>query len=228
MIYNILRLASVVAIFLISEANSVPVWGQQSDSMTFEAVPPIKPTEIFGNAWSIYASGKIESSTPQKLNDLIKKLNISDSSFFFLNSPGGSVFASMEIGKIIRAHNFSSYVGSKGAEEPDLFNGSRLIGGKRYKHNPGVCFSACTLSFLGGAFRYFSDSDGMYGVHRFFASPGGTLDSDSAQIVSASILQYIRDMGVDQKFFSEMVKGGREDMIMLRASQLNCNYPPPF
>jgi hypothetical protein len=196
------------------------VGAQISDNMKFEAVPPMKPLEIFGNAWSIYASGIIDRDAPTRLKNLIDKNNISDVSLMFFDSRGGDTFASIEIGRIIRSHKFATYIGKKGEEENDSFHGSPIIGGKRYKHAPGVCFSACALSFLGGEFRYFSDSNGLYGVHRFFAAPGGTLDSDFAQLVSASELQYIRDMGIDQRFFNEIVKAGKEEINILSAKQL--------
>src|SRR5262249_50812691 len=72
--------------------------------------------------------------------------------------------------------------------------------------------------FLGGTFR-FVDGRSKYGVHRFYSEQSG-LDSDSAQVVSAVIVQYIRDMGVDPALFNEMIKAGGTEINILPSPKL--------
>lgn len=91
-------------------------------------------------------------------------------------------------------------------------------GGKSYKTQPGACESACALAFLGGSFRYISNGS-IYGVHRFFATTGA-FDGDSAQIVSAAVQQYIRDMGVAPELFAEMTQAGKDRMNYLPENRL--------
>ncbi|WP_338828779.1 hypothetical protein [Bradyrhizobium sp. 27S5] len=73
--------------------------------------------------------------------------------------------------------------------------------------------SCCVTKAVGG-YRYIS-KDSNYGVHRFFSDQKSDQDSDIAQIVSASIVQYVRDMGVDPKFLSEMTKAGKTEVNII-------------
>ena len=65
----------------------------------------------------------------------------------WINSPGGNLFAGMQLGRIIRAHGASTHI----------INSDTLL--------PGECYSACALTFLGGVYR-FNDNGARYGVHR--------------------------------------------------------------
>jgi hypothetical protein len=53
-----------------------------------------------------------------------------------------------------------------------------------------------------------------YGVHRF-SSTTGNHDSDTAQIVSASMVQYIREMEVDTALFDAMTLVGKNEIKIL-------------
>ncbi len=214
----------IIAIFFNALAilPTFPAQAQMPERMIFEPVPPLKPVEVFGSAWHIYAYGVIDEGAPDRLSQIIKDHSIPDDSIVFLNSLGGNLFAGMRLGRIFREHHFNSYIEGQGDEDrnDDLrsLNAVPGWGGKAYKSKPGVCVSACALAFLGGAFRYLSK--GTYGVHRFFASPEANLNSDSAQIISAAVLQYIRDMGVDGALFNEMTKSGKDEMTYLPESRL--------
>lgn len=177
---------------------------EPSITMLFDANPPMQPTEILGTAWWIYADGVINSGAPQRFAKLMETKRIPDASLMFLNSPGGSLFAGMELGRLIRRYRLQTYVGAKG-EGP-------------YKSKSGICLSACALTFLGGSFRYLSQ--GAYGVHRFYSMTTGALGSDEAQIVSAAVIQYIRDMGVDPTLFTEMTQAGKDEMHVIPESKL--------
>ena len=174
--------------------------------MQFDLVPPMEPAAMFGTAWTIYAQGLIDDDAPKRLDDMIKKNGIPGRSDIFLSSPGGSLFAGMKLGRLIRDYRLRSYVGAKNDDPSSSAKSS-------------ICLSACALTFLGGSFR-FVGAGSIYGVHRFYATEKGDLDGDTAQIVSAAVLQYIRDMGADPQLFTEMTQSGPDEMHILTDARM--------
>jgi hypothetical protein len=148
------------------------------DAMTFKAEAP-DPTlvPVIGTAWTIYAQGTIDEEAARRLERLLGTKNIPNGSSLFLDSPGGSVAAAMELGRIVRTRGFNTYVGK------------RSVSTER-SSEPGECLSACTLAFLGGRFRYLRDKSN-YGVHRFHSTAAMADPLAIGQIGSAVILQYI-------------------------------------
>ena len=59
-----------------------------------------------------------------------------------------------------------------------------------------------------------------YGVHRFYGFGSNEIGIDAAQIVSAAVLQYTRDMGVDSQIFVEMTKAGRDEIHILDQARM--------
>lgn len=123
-----------------------------------------------------------------------------------ISSPGGSLMAGMRLGQVFRASGFDTEVG-----EPDPT--------EKTAARAGQCFSACTLAFLGGRWR-FVRSGSLYGVHRFYFTKSTGQDADVAQMVSAAIIQFIRDMGVDPELFSDMTAFGRDDITLIPDKEL--------
>jgi hypothetical protein len=174
--------------------------------MQFRGRPPSAPIEVFGNAWTIFADGIIDADSGARLKQFIQDKNIPRKSMLILNSPGGSLIGGMELGRAIRDAGLITDVG-------------RSVGDTTKPMVAGECYSACTLAFLGGEFRYLSE-DSRYGVHRFYSQTKSDQDSDVAQIVSASVVQYTRDMGVDTAFLSEMTKAGRTEINFISRDDL--------
>lgn len=172
--------------------------------MTFEGQPPPKPAGIFGTAWTIYANGEIDDDVAERFRGFLKQHRIPKGSSLVLNSPGGDILASMELGRLIREHALTVHIGTR--------DSTRIM-------NPGFCLSACALAYLGGRFRFIADNS-AYGVHRFYRVGDGAQNDDEAQILSAAIVAYIREMGADPALFSEMVAAGSDDMNMLKEAKL--------
>ena len=172
--------------------------------MTFEGQPPPRPSGIFGTAWTIFADGDIDEDVAERFRDFLKRNKIPRGSSIVLNSPGGDILASMEFGRLIREHGLTAYIGTKDT--------LRIM-------NPGFCLSACALAYLGGKFRFIT-ADSVYGVHRFYRTDDTAQSDDEAQILSAAIAAYIREMGVDPALFSEMTKAGSDDMNILKGEKL--------
>ncbi len=186
-----------------------------ASSMSVRAEPPVFVKLLNQNtAWNIFLEGEIDSGAPARVAEALKKAG-SDGADVYINSPGGNLLAGIQIGQLIRKAGANTRIGSI---EPDP---SEIITGKLgIKYLPGYCMSACSLAFLGGVYRYANEGS-KYGVHRF--SSGAlpeTNDLDVAQVISAAVSAYIREMGVDTALFELMVQKGKDDIRILSATEL--------
>ncbi|MCK1745917.1 hypothetical protein IVA80_35430 [Bradyrhizobium sp. 139] len=180
-----------------------------AERMRFDGRPP-DPKLIFlaGNAWTIYASGPIDAEAGKRLEAYLAANRVPMQSHFYFDSPGGSLLAGMELGRVIRKHELRTNVG---AARVDNLTG--------HSAGPGGCFSSCALAFLGGKFR-FLNKDARYGVHRFsFKTPVASA-VDVAQVASAAIVQYLRDMDVDTGLFTLASSVGESEIFEPTQSQL--------
>ena len=90
--------------------------------------------------------------------------------------------------------------------------------------NSGECYSACALAFLGGERRHVT-SGSTYGVHQFaLRDPGAVPDPATGlamgQVISADVVRYIRDMGVDERLFSEMTAARPHEINVIAPARL--------
>ena len=177
----------------------------ESETMRFYGYPPRLPEEFVGNAWYIYATGVIDDGAAKRLKSFLEKNDVPPNSLIYFNSIGGSLLEGIKIGQIIREAGLFSYVGR--------------IDGPKIQSAPGQCLSACALAFLGGKFRWIN-STSSYGVHRFRFASKESEDVDVTQMLSAIIIQYIRDMGADPKLYSEMSAAGSDTISILTENQL--------
>jgi hypothetical protein len=179
-----------------------------SDTMKFELRPPNRlVAAITGDsAWTIYAVGTIDEQAPARLQDLIKKNAIPSHSTVDLSSLGGNLIAGMKLGQIFRRSEFDTEI-------------ARADPADKVSSLPGQCFSACSLAFLGGRWRYIKDGS-AYGVHRFYFTKSTAREGDIAQMMSAVVIQYIRDMGADPDLFTEMTAAGRDNIILIPRAEL--------
>lgn len=148
---------------------------------------------IVGLRHFIAASGEIDVTAPQRFEAFLNEKRIQNkSAYVYLDSPGGSVLAGLEIGRIIRKFELSTGIGK--------------ITGQNYEKfeiEDGGCYSACTFAYVGGVFR-FIDKRSEFGLHRFTTS----LDLETAdaltlsQLTSARIITFLEDMGVSSDLFS--------------------------
>jgi hypothetical protein len=180
----------------------------QPNQMQFRAYPPKPDMQMMmgEHAWAIYATGEIDGEAGKRLEMLIANKRIPLASRLFLNSPGGSLLGGMALGRVIRAHLLQTFIGQiHEAGTPGI--------------EPGYCYSACALAFLGGEYRYLPDGS-VYGVHRFFWQGHTSADADVAQIVSAAVVEYIKTMGVDTKLFALASQAGSSEAITPSAETL--------
>jgi hypothetical protein len=159
--------------------------------MDFEAVPPDMATFLRGgSSWDIFATGEFDLKAGDTLERLLADKRIPDGSELHIRSAGGSLIGGMNLGRVIRAHGLIAHVGQKGPMEDG------------FQHTvEGHCMSAAALAFLGGESRYVSPNS-RYGVHRFTLNDRSPRVADDAQVLAASVVEYIRSMEVDIELFS--------------------------
>ena len=157
------------------------------------------------NHFTIQLDGPLDAGAASRLRSRLQAIKGSPISFY-LNSPGGSMSAGMEIGRIIRQTGMATNIG--------------IYAGEETKSKPGGCYSSCALAFLGGPYRYISNGS-EFGVHRFSNSIATSRDLDVAQVASARITTYIREMDVDPSLFELMARTSKDQIYVLTTKQLN-------
>jgi ATP-dependent protease ClpP protease subunit len=172
------------------------------DSLASEFIPPAVTSRFEAASpgdWTIFLDGRIDEGSAERLRDALAQRGI-ESARVFLNSPGGLLAEGIALGRLIRQRGFSTYVGRQRENGIDALAGS--------------CSSACVFAFIGGVYRY-ALPQSRIGVHRFSSLSATDADPDMAQVISAAIIKYIKEMGVDVDLFDRMSRRGREQLLIL-------------
>jgi hypothetical protein len=191
----------LIAIIFNSQISFLAAFAQEPKIMTIFGAPQNPTMQIvLGNAWALYLDGSIDLDAAKRLEAYILQNEVPRQSWVILNSPGGSLFGGMELGKVIRKYDFRTDIGERKQ------NQSRTL-----EYDVGGCYSACTLAFVGGSFRFLNRGS-HFGIHRFaFTSPQNS-ESDLAQVASASIVSYLRSMSVDPDCFTLSTRAGPSEI----------------
>jgi hypothetical protein len=194
---------SLFLCLLLSLNGTAPLSAQ--GDMQIRGEPPHPAVAmIMGNRWDIFLEGRIDSAAGERLKEYLETKRVPRRSNLSIHSPGGSVFGGMELGRVIREYELSVYV-------------SRFTkdGGSEYRpfsHLPGECYSACTLAFVGGRFRFLNEKS-TFGVHQFAFRNSAEADVGVAQVTSAMIVAYLRSMDIDVDFFRMSTVAKPSDMF---------------
>lgn len=156
-----------------------------------------KPVTSPGQQTFLLVSGEFGINEP--LNAFSNAVASSGAVAIVFDSPGGSVGTAMQIGRMIRA---------AGLDTVQL----RQL----------ECASACSLAFMGGVHR--AADPGSIGVHRSSFAPDSGMSADEAvasvQAVTALVMSYMSDMGVDPRLMQMALSYDRSDMRYLSASEM--------
>ncbi|MGB9369082.1 MAG: hypothetical protein WCE79_24015, partial [Xanthobacteraceae bacterium] len=178
------------------------------------------------SAW-IAADGAIDGGAPQRLRALLAKLNRSGKRTLpvYFSSPGGSVAAALELGRLMRAHKMKAAIGRTIPQgcDPDALrdkacdaikrSGRELTG--ELRTNRAVCVSACVYAFIGAAEREVAPGASL-GVHsmqitrtmirknregRILATSRTKITGDVPDIRRAHgrVAQYAAEMGIGRE-----------------------------
>ncbi|MEM1148991.1 MAG: hypothetical protein AAGI03_00330 [Pseudomonadota bacterium] len=125
---------------------------------------------------------------------------VSDTFKVLLNSDGGDLSAGIALGRAIRASGMETRVGIYRPMDHPL---------------PGSCLSACAYAFLGGTQRILAP-ESQLGFHRFALDQGSAFQGDAGlvvgQLLSANVVSYIVEMGVDARLFTRAAETSFESM----------------
>src|SRR5450432_4934177 len=125
----------------------------EADKMTIQgASQTLEEQQLFGNMATLYLDGTIDPEAGKRLEDYITANRVPRDSWAILNSPGGSLLGGMELGRVIRKYDLRTDIGKPKAEPLRVVN-----------YEAGGCYSACTLAYLGGQFRYLA-SGSHFGI----------------------------------------------------------------
>ena len=190
------RAGFLAALLLSIGGAGQPAIAAQAADTTAPMTVRVAPRSVaFEDTALVYLDGRIDAGAPARLSRALT--GITGKVTIWLNSPGGNLFAGMQLGRIIRAHGASTHI-----------VGSRTL-------LPGECYSACALAFLGGVHR-FVDHGARYGVHRA-SLPGvrPTGERDPGQDLSAAIGSYMGEMAVDPRLLDLWQKAAPDQMYVL-------------
>ncbi len=148
------RLAALLALAVGAIGGAVAAQAEQAP-MTFRAVSLDTPDCGSKCPEVIVADGVIEEGTPQAFVDFAREASLSQRlrSVIFINSPGGNVVASMELGTAFRRLHSAAIVAGFASQ------------GEHSGPVSGQCLSACVYALM-GAFRRVVPSTSRVGLHR--------------------------------------------------------------
>ena len=159
-----------------------------------------------GGKESIYAEGDIAEGTTDKFLTFVRENKIVRAKIY-LNSAGGLLFEGINLGKTIRALQFSTTVG---IYSPTYDSD---------KSRKSICASACAYAFAGGESRFLNKYTGRLGLHQFYADINDKLSGEDAQRVSGIVVSYLDQMGIDAKAFALSTIADSNGMIWLTPDQ---------
>src|SRR5262245_8912007 len=196
------RVVVLVAVLLSIGVASTPIIAAPSASPTAPMTIKVTPQSgsgAFRDTTLVYLDGPIDAGAPDRLSTALGRTT--GKIAIWLNSPGGNLFAGMQLGRLIRARGASTYI----------INPRTLL--------PGECYSACALAFLGGVYR-FSDYGARYGVHQaWLPAERATGERDLGPDLSTAIGSYMREMGVDVRLLDLWMKAAPDEMYVLSQTQ---------
>ncbi|MFT5796914.1 MAG: hypothetical protein ACI84R_000969 [Candidatus Azotimanducaceae bacterium] len=155
----------------------------------------------------LIAEGEITKDSPEAFKRLADG-GAFDGGQVLFNSPGGSLDAGLELGRLIREYKLFTVVG----------DGASV---KRHDAFPsgGKCESACAYAFLGGTRRTLTKGAKL-GFHQF------SLNKKSSEVVaqigkvmaqsqkfSGIAISYLVEMGIDARLFALASEAGSDEMF---------------
>ena len=189
-----------------------------AEPMTFRLLPLEDSSRCgYQCAQAIVADGEITNATPQEfLSFVSNNLHGNVRAVVLLNSPGGRVVASMELGRIFRKLGVAAIVAQAG----QTYGGTVMAGGH--------CFSACVYALMGGSKRIIPPQSKV-GVHRMFqfeasvdpSSGGATVyrKYDNGKM-RAMLSRYSRQMGVNSRVIEDAERTSSDSLHVLSNGEI--------
>lgn len=154
-------------------------------------------TKTAGSLTFVMVTGEFEAN--ESLAGFTNAVSQSGAKYVTFDSSGGNVETAIELGQMIRAAGLNTFQ-------------------LRFTE----CASACSLAFMGGVERM--ADPGSIGVHRASFSDEASMSAGDAvagiQVLTAHIITYLTEMGVDPKLLAMALSYDRSDMRYLSSSEM--------
>ncbi len=156
---------------------------------------------------NIYIRGEFQKGDTARLRrELARHADkaVRDMAFHF-DSPGGALVEGIEMGELIAAlpNTTQSHVEARSS-------------------GAAVCASACVYAYLGAKFRYLAPR-AKIGVHKFYMEGKSMRGGEAialSQDLSAMIVGYLRQRGVDADFFKDIVSSAEDGIYWVPHDRL--------
>jgi hypothetical protein len=205
--------AAVFALFASAPATA---------DMSFRLTPVVDAARCGAHCpMAIVADGEIVDSTPDAFLAFVKSnAGAGDvRSIVLLNSQGGKVVASMELGRVFRKVGAATIVARVVAGEDGR---GRLVAGR--------CFSACVYALMGGRKRVVP-AQSLVGIHRMFAIEGSGADPAGGGATSRQrrfddggmrdvLARYSSAMGVSRDLINKAEQTPTDSIHVLSAQEV--------
>jgi hypothetical protein len=160
---------------------AVPVAADMPATLQVVAVAPQYPGRLAGDErWWIYLDGPIDPGATARVVNLVQNERISRA-IVFLNSPGGSLVAAMQLGRVLRERAFDTRVGTRTTDAA--------------RATAGTCYSACPFVLAGGVERSL-EAGSAIGLHRAENRVPVSDEDDFQHVVATQVAEYLAAMGV--------------------------------
>lgn len=209
-----MKMMKVLAFSALVAAAGLAMTGPSLAQGADETLRPMTFTVVSGEdcggcRW-IAAQGDIVEDSANTLAKLLKNDPKARGLAVRFDSPGGSLWGSMQLGAEIRRQGLSTEVG-----------GTKVFasedGAPKARLGKGECASACAYAFLGGV-RRAVPAGARYGVHQFYG-PRRSGDEVVQQEV-AQLGLYIQEMGGDSDLVIAAASTSPDGMHWLNRNEL--------
>lgn len=186
------------ALLIATVLSAAPSATGAAEPMAFEIVS----TDLScGECTTIFASGEIVQSTLSSFRSFLAQHHPPLGTTVVLNSPGGSLFAGLELGSIIRSNRLHTSVYARDNE------------------TGGYCASACAYAFLGGVHRTVAPA-ARFGLHQFSSDEPIPDAVANVQGLVSFIAGYVREAGASSRVVEIASAIPPHEMLWLGSSDL--------
>jgi len=192
----------------------------RADDMSFQLVSVGNSARCSGHCPAVItAQGEITDQTPAEFLTFIQD-NVGRADLhavIFLDSPGGKVVASMDLGRIWRRLGVAAVVGRS---DPGATSASQFLAGR--------CLSACVYALIGAQKRVVP-AGSIVGIHRMFFYDGeaGPLGDGNAGLrhydnggMKALLSHYTSRMGVSPELISFAERISSDNIHVLSRAEI--------
>lgn len=158
-------------------------------------------TVSVAKAPQIYLYGELDADAPQRFEALVRSGKVPPGSDIYLNSSSGDVQAGMTLGRLFRAGQMATHLGT-----PRRPRNSGYI-------KTAVCSGACAYAYFGGFYRWVPAGSDRLGLP-------APLPANPAGKAADPTTSYLKDMGIDTRRLASASTAAPGAMLWLTADQM--------